>query len=492
MYATTRLRISIGSLEQCRRFPFQAISSVNPTVSKMLGALPPLLFLVALVVICVVLAFRKHWALMRRLRQHFSGSTANLAVVSRDFLAFDLPNLQPAIDAYLKQRNADLQTLYVENVNLNNLTTGKLSRPMYRDMDVDVDVQEQFLINGLYLIRSGSVSLAIYVVEDYGQMHGDLAMQSFNLQVMAALKQDAAECINALRKLLREVSIYRGKIISLERATIGHDEAGYASIRFHEVPKVAFNQIILPPDSLQIIERNTIRFFQKSAVLKKAGQSIKRGLLFYGPPGTGKTWTARWLSHTLPNVTVILVAGEKLWNINESCRLARMLSPSMVILEDVDLIAVSREQAYQTTPLHQLMNEMDGLDSDTEVLFLLTTNRPDVLEPALAARPGRVDQGVLFPLPDSDCRRRLVELYTQFLDLRLNDMPHLIKRTEGASPAFIKELVRKAALIATDDHTDDQQKLVVTDGHFEVALKEMTRGDSDLSGRLLGFNELVT
>lgn len=460
--------------------------------SEITAVLIPVLILTALFGIGIVLARHKHWALIRRLRGHFSGSVDELSVVSRDFLAFDLPNLGLAIDAFLKLRNVELQTLYVENLDLNNLTMGKLSRPMYRDMDIDVDVQEQFLINGLYLVRSDRAPIAVFVQEQYGQPHGEIGTQRFTMQVMAANKQVAADCINDLRKLLRQVSIYRGKVISLERLSVGHDEAGYSIIRFHEVPRVAFNQIILPQDSLHIIERNTIRFFQKSAVLRKAGQSIKRGLLFYGPPGTGKTWTARWLTHSLPNVTVILVAGEKLWNINESCRLARTLAPAMVILEDVDLIAVSREHALHTTPLHQLMNEMDGLDSDCEVLFLLTTNRPDVLEPALAARPGRIDQAILFPLPDGQCRRRLVELYCQALDLQLEDISRLIKRTEGASPAFIKEMVRKAALIATDDHTNEQLKLVVNDQHFDMALREMTRGDSDLGGRLLGFNELVT
>ena len=63
------------------------------------------------------------------------------------------------------------------------------------------------------------------------------------------------------------------------------------------------------------------------------------------------------------------------------------------------------------------MNEMDGLGPQAEVIFLLTTNRPEVLEPALSARPGRIDQAIEFPLPDDGCRRRLFELYGRGLDL---------------------------------------------------------------------------
>ena len=67
--------------------------------------------------------------------------------------------------------------------------------------------------------------------------------------------------------------------------------------------------------------------------------------------------------------------------------------------------------------LHELMNEMDGLGPQAEVIFLLTTNRPDMLEPALSARPGRIDQAIEFPLPDDGCRRRLFEVYGRGLDL---------------------------------------------------------------------------
>src|SRR5204862_7039782 len=105
--------------------------------------------------------------------------------------------------------------------------------------------------------------------------------------------------------------------------------------------------------------------------------------------------------------TVSLLTGRQLRVVRESCVLARLLQPALVVIEDVDLIAVGREQNLDTTLLHDLMDEMDGLGPKADVIFLLTTNRPRMLETALAARPGRVDQAVYFPLPDRDCRRRL-------------------------------------------------------------------------------------
>jgi ATP-dependent 26S proteasome regulatory subunit len=79
------------------------------------------------------------------------------------------------------------------------------------------------------------------------------------------------------------------------------------------------------------------------------------------------------------------------------------------------------------------------------VLFILTTNRPDHLEPALASRPGRIDQAIEFPLPDEEGRVKLVTLYSRGLDVTPQVMDLIVRRTTGASPAFIKELMRRSA-----------------------------------------------
>src|SRR5207302_11181560 len=116
--------------------------------------------------------------------------------------------------------------------------------------------------------------------------------------------------------------------------------------------------------------------------------------------------------------------------------------------EDVDLIAREREQMHnpgQEILLNKLLNEMDGLREDADVIFILTTNRPDHLEPALASRPGRIDQAIEFPLPDEEGRRKLVQLYSGGLEVSPPIMDLLVRRTERASPAFIKELMRRSA-----------------------------------------------
>jgi len=120
---------------------------------------------------------------------------------------------------------------------------------------------------------------------------------------------------------------------------------------------------------LALLERNVFQFVQQRARLRKAGMSSKKGLLFDGPPGTGKTHTIRYLSR-IPEHTTLLVTAEQVTLIAEYMALARLLSPTIVVIEDVDLIA--RDRAELSTPgqeslLNRLLNEMDGLRENSEV-----------------------------------------------------------------------------------------------------------------------------
>ena len=170
--------------------------------------------------------------------------------------------------------------------------------------------------------------------------------------------------------------------------------------------------------------------------------------MFYGPPGTGKTHTLHYLIGQLrEEYTTILITAEQVGCLDEYFALARLLEPVIVIIEDVDIIGRSREEHSVCTEsiLNKLLNEMDGLKENADVLFLLTTNRPEALEDALKNRPGRVDQAIEFPLPDKSGREKLVRLYSCGLELSSELTARLVTQTDGASAAFIKELLRRSA-----------------------------------------------
>lgn len=217
-----------------------------------------------------------------------------------------------------------------------------------------------------------------------------------------------------------------------------------------------------------------------------AGQHLKRGLLLYGPPGTGKTHTMRYLIGQLTGYTRLILMGHALHAIGSASELARELQPAVMVLEDVDLVAEDRSFGPGSSPvLFELLNAMDGAAADADLLFVLTTNRADLLEPALAARPGRVDVAIEIDLPEVDARRRLLALYSRSIPIRLSqtETSQIVERTEGVTASFIKELLRRAMLEAL---ADDPSLATVTATHTTRALDDLLDSRQQLTRSLLG------
>jgi hypothetical protein len=276
---------------------------------------------------------------------------------------------------------------------------------------------------------------------------------------------------------------YRGRVLSLESHEDYSGSGG--AVKIHRLRTVRREEVILPPKTLALLDRNVSSFIRARSHIKRLGLSGKKGLLFYGPPGTGKTHTIHYLASQLPEHTTLLITAEQVGLLDEYFRLARFLQPSMVVVEDVDLIARAREQmgsVCEEVLLNKLLNEMDGLREDADVLFILTTNRPDQLEPALASRPGRIDQAIEFPLPDEKGRSKLVELYARGLELPGELVDLIVRRTKGASPAFIKELMRRAAQFQFESGGEGALGQAEVDG----ALEEMLFSGGALNLKLLG------
>jgi cell division protease FtsH len=203
----------------------------------------------------------------------------------------------------------------------------------------------------------------------------------------------------------------------------------------------------------------------------------------YGPPGTGKTHTVRYLLSQLPTFTVVLLAGTSIRWVAEACGLARMLQPALVVLEDCDLVAEARDYSHGSgnALLFQVLNEMDGLAEDADVAFLLTTNRADLLEPALVQRPGRIDLAVEVPLPDAAGRARLLQLYGPGLQLSAEAIDEVVALTEGTTASFTKELVRRAVLLGVEGGAE-----VAGEAQLRAAAQDLLSDRDTLTRRLLG------
>jgi ATP-dependent 26S proteasome regulatory subunit len=276
---------------------------------------------------------------------------------------------------------------------------------------------------------------------------------------------------------MAEHNPYRGHVLELSGSPYGG-----AGVEVRRLPAVTRERIVYPDGVLERIERHTKTFSDHADALRAAGRHLKRGILLHGPPGTGKTLTVMYLSSLMPERTVLILSGNGLGAVGTACEMARELAPAMLVLEDVDLVAENRTYGHPTSLLFELLNQMDGLNEDVDLVFVLTTNRPEVIEPALASRPGRVDLAVNMPLPDEDGRLRLLNLYAEGLQLDLTDEGRFVAATAGATPAFIREVLRRAALLAVERG----QGTRVDDELLAGAIDELREGADQLTSNLLG------
>jgi cell division protease FtsH len=196
-----------------------------------------------------------------------------------------------------------------------------------------------------------------------------------------------------------ERNVFRRQVIAFGKPHLGH--AGVGPVVFHRRPELVRDQLVLPAEAPELVERQVLGIARHRERLRASGQHVKRGLLLYGPPGNGKTLTVRYILGQALDHTVMLLTGGSLHLLRPACALARMLSPAIVVLEDVDLVAEERTMVgHASNPvLFDLLNELDGIEGDADVALTLTTNRADLLDPALAARPGRVDLAVGIGVP---------------------------------------------------------------------------------------------
>ena len=442
-------------------------------------------------------------AVVKALLDHFGGDLTQLPIVTESFPSHDHPNVQQAVDTYVgaNGRSATLIGLASDaqwaDVTFAQLVAAKGPRSPFGGAVsdgpvhyVNVTLGEGEIVTcvqrGLYLVRDGAAPLAILMRgrHDFSPRH------DVSLEVMARDRAAADTLLAAIRTGMRDRNVFRSRVLQITRS-----DQGEVQVRFHRLPAIARDQIILPAGLLERVERQTIRFAALSDRLRAAGRHLKRGVLLYGPPGTGKTLTAMYLSTQMRERTVMLMAGQvfQMGLLRPAFALARALQPATLVLEDVDLIAEDRAQSCAHPQLYELLDQMDGLHEDADVMLLLTTNRPDMLEPALASRPGRIDLALEVPLPDAECRQRLFELYGVGLTLEVDSWDRLVQQTEGASAAFIRELMRPATLLSLDEHTetpgqsaDAMPETIVAERQISAALRDLIFDGGALTRSLLG------
>lgn len=435
------------------------------------------------------------------LLKHFQGFGAEeIATSVREFPIRMRVDVQKGLDDFWKDEPPPVLLVGLHKPHASGAITfpqlwedgeyGVMAAPLqFVDTDIGEDQPVSCLKTALWLLDKDGVRHAMLLSEsgEYG------SMTKIRIEVAVPFGQEGKQLVERYFKVIedavRRAKSYRGKVLSLEQEDRFTGEA--TALLVHDLRTVDRDEVVLPQKTLALLERNVFDFFDQRSGLAELGLSVKKGLLFYGPPGTGKTHTIHYLASRLNDHTTFLITAEQVGRLDAYMTLARLLQPSIVVIEDADLIAQHRydmDDTIQQVLLNKLLNQMDGLTPDAEILFILTTNRPEALEEALTSRPGRIDQAIEFPLPDADGRRTLARLYARGLEVSDDVMENIVKRTDRASAAFIKELMRRAAQYSLS--AGRSPRLGRED--VEMALDELLFASGRLNASILGAKAVET
>uniref|UniRef100_A0A1A8M1Y7 AFG3 ATPase family member 3-like 2 n=1 Tax=Nothobranchius pienaari TaxID=704102 RepID=A0A1A8M1Y7_9TELE len=238
---------------------------------------------------------------------------------------------------------------------------------------------------------------------------------------------------------------------------------------------------------LEIME--FVNFLKNPKQYQDLGAKIPKGAILTGPPGTGKTLLAKATAGEA-NVPFITVNGSEFLEmfvgvgparVRDLFAMARKNAPCILFIDEIDAVGRKRGrgnfggQSEQENTLNQLLVEMDGFNTATNVVVLAGTNRPDILDPALL-RPGRFDRQIYIGPPDIKGRASIFKVHLRPLKLHANlDKDALSKKMAALTPGFsgadIANVCNEAALIAARHLSD-----AITQKHFEQAIERVIGG----------------
>ncbi|WP_457594183.1 ATP-dependent zinc metalloprotease FtsH [Hydrogenimonas sp.] len=229
-----------------------------------------------------------------------------------------------------------------------------------------------------------------------------------------------------------------------------------------EKPNITFDDVAGVEEAKEEV-KEIVEFLKYPERYIRLGAKIPKGVLLVGPPGTGKTLLAKAVAGEA-NVPFFSVSGSSFIEmfvgvgaarVRDLFEQAKKEAPAIIFIDEIDAIGKSRAASGQIggndereQTLNQLLAEMDGFSSDTPIIVLAATNRPEVLDPALL-RPGRFDRQVLVDKPDFEGRIKILKVHVKHIKMAPDvDLEEIARLTAGLAGADLANIVNEAALLA--------------------------------------------
>jgi cell division protease FtsH len=241
-----------------------------------------------------------------------------------------------------------------------------------------------------------------------------------------------------------------------------------ARLTLDKRPDVTFADVAGAEEAKEEVQE-VVEFLRSPQKFQALGGRIPRGVLLVGPPGTGKTLLAKAIAGEA-RVPFYSISGSEFVEMFVGVGAARVRdlfdqakrnSPCLIFIDEIDAVGRHRgaglggghDEREQT--LNQILAEMDGFDTNANVIVMAATNRPDILDPALL-RPGRFDRHVVIDLPDIKGRKAILEVHAKGKPLAKEvDFETVAKETPGFSGADLANVINEAAILAARRNRKD-------------------------------------
>lgn len=364
------------------------------------------------------------------------------------------------LDAFLDQREWDC----IEEFSIER---GRKVSCTYSAYDFPGNSKERYLVLGYRFFKHRTLKNARFVLEYLVDSDGDhrlsLIRAKSDIPIVEPGTDSSPTIIDEVNDDFYVNGPLNGEFFDIRYNFIVRDKSIEELIAWDEEVK-------------QLLWKDIVMFQQAMPALLERGIPNSRGIILAGPPGTGKTMMAKWLAaHS--EITCVLISAEMIGgrhDIKRCYEIARKLSPSLLIIEDIDTAGALDRRASDHPLLGEFLQAMDGVVPNHGVITLATTNHSDKIDPAIADRPGRFDRIIEVGLPRKNQRYHILKQLLEKMDLDdtvdSSAINSLAKASDGLTGAWLRELVQSAFLTAYSSGENN-----ISHEHLILSLKDVMK-----------------